>query len=331
MNARATRRRFLAITAAVAGAAVLPARASPGGPLHVWAGTALGAMATLRLYHPEAETARRLIDRCRAEIDRLERVFSLYRPDSAISRLNAAGELEAPPLDLVRLLDESRRVSVLTDGAFDVTVQPLWLLYATHFARPGANPAGPSEAALHAARERVGQRALEIAADRIRFDRPGMAVSLNGIAQGYITDRISELLRREGLESVLVELGEARAFGRHPDGLPWRAALPGPEAGEILRLPLEDRAIATSMSLGFRFDEGGRFGHLFDPRSGRPTRRYAGISVLAPDATTADALSTGFTQLPSARIARVLADRPLVAAHLLHHDGRREMIAGPPG
>ena len=212
-----------------------------------------------------------------------------------------------------------------------MTVQSLWLLYATHFAHPGADPSGPSQAVLRAARDRVGQCSLEFTADRVRFARPGMAVTLNGIAQGYVTDRIAELLRMEGLESVLVDLGEARASGRHPDGRPWRAALSDPQGGgDLRRLPLENRALATSAPGGFQFDRRGRFGHLFDPRTGEPTARYSSVSILAADATTADALSTAFAQLPSARIARIIAERPGVAVHLLHRDGRREEIGRLP-
>lgn len=327
MRLRPTRRRFLAITAAAAGVVGVPARGFAGTAPHVWTGTALGAMASLRLYHPDAETAHRLIARGHSEIRRLEGIFSLYRPDSAVSRLNASGELQAPPFDLVRLLDESRRVSLLTDDAFDVTIQPLWLLYAGHFARSDADPSGPSQTAVRSACDRVGQGSIEIAADRIRFARPGMAVSLNGIAQGYVTDRIAELLRNEGLENVLVDLGEARALGCHPDGQPWRAALADPQGGsELKRLSLRDRALATSAPTGFRFDREGRFGHLFDPRTGRPAARYASVSVLAPDATAADALSTAFAQLPRDRIARIVSEHSGVAAHLLHPDGRREEI-----
>jgi thiamine biosynthesis lipoprotein len=331
MPAGPTRRRFLAITAAAAGAAALPLPGSAGAGPHVWTGTALGAMASLRLYHPDAKTAHRLIERCRAEIGRLERVFSLYRPDSAVSRLNAAGELVRPPLDLVRLLDEGRRVSLLTGGAFDVTVQPLWRLFAGHFARPGADPAGPPVAAVRAALERVGFRHVQIGPDLVRFVRPGMAVTPNGIAQGYVTDRVAELLQRGGLQNVLVDLGEARALGGHADGRPWRAALADPRGGaDLRRLALENRALATTAPAGFVFDAAGRFGHLFDPRSGRPASRYAALSVLAPDATTADALSTGFAQLPVAQIAEIVARRPGLAVHLLRPDGRRQEIGTLP-
>src|SRR5690606_13900617 len=96
-----------------------------------------------RLAHPDAVAARGLLDRCATELVRLERIFSLYRADSALSRLNAAGTLDAPPLELVELLGRAAAASDATGGAFDVTVQPLWRRYADHFAVPDADPAGP--------------------------------------------------------------------------------------------------------------------------------------------------------------------------------------------
>src|SRR6185369_2921964 len=106
-----SRRRFLAITAATGALAAVSARAEPAAePAPVeWRGTALGAQASLRLYHPDRAEAWRLVAECVAELERLEGVFSLYRPDSALSRLNRAGALDAPPFDLVVLLQESLR------------------------------------------------------------------------------------------------------------------------------------------------------------------------------------------------------------------------------
>ena len=136
---RLTRRRFIAITAAAGGLPLLPiASARADSRLRVWSGTALGCDATLQIHHPDAATADRLIAASLAEVERLERIMSLYRPDSALSRLNRDGTLENPPFDLVRVLSESRRYGAISGGAFDVTVQPLWDLYAGHFSRPDA-------------------------------------------------------------------------------------------------------------------------------------------------------------------------------------------------
>ena len=220
-GAAPTRRRFVAIAAAAAGLSFAALRAgAETAHLHRWSGIALGAAAEIVLYDPDASRARRLIARCVAEIDRLEDVFSLYRPESAIHRLNRDGRLKAPPLELVALLAEARSFSKRTEGAFDVTVQPLWRLYAAHFAHPDADPQGPSEAEHARARALVDYRAVEVEPAEVRFARPGMAVTLNGIAQGYITDRVASLLHDAGMGDVLLDIGEVRALGRHPDGRP---------------------------------------------------------------------------------------------------------------
>jgi thiamine biosynthesis lipoprotein len=326
------RRRFLTITAAAAGAALVPRAPGAAGPdLHVWTGTALGARAGLRLLHPDRAEAERLIAACVSEIGRLERIFSLHRPGSDLRRLNAAGALKAPPFDLVRLMEESRGVSALTGGAFDVTVQPLWELHAAHFRRSDADPAGPPRAALEAAAARVDWRRVFVAPSGIAFGAPGMAATLNGIAQGFVTDRIAEMLRRAGLSNVLIDLGEIRGLGAGRDGRPWRAAVADPAgAGIAAALDLRDRALATTAPSGFAFDPAKRVHHLFDPRSGRSRSRWASISVTAPRATEADALSTAFAQMRAPEIAAALDRRPGVGALLIGPDGRR-MTLGPFG
>lgn len=285
-----SRRRFIAIAAGAAALAVagVPAgRAATG--LRRWKGAALGAQAEIVL--PEA--AMDLLPRVRAEIERLEAVFSLYRSDSALVRLNRAGVLDAPPLELVELLGRARSVSALTDGAFDATVQPLWALRARHL-QAGTTPTAEEMAAALAL---VDWRDVRVAPGRIAFARPGMAVTLNGIAQGYITDRVADLLRRAGLETVLVSLGETRALGAHPDGRPWQVA-PGQGAEA---LPLADGALATS-------EPAASSGHILDPRSGLTGTDASRVTVAAPTATVADAVSTALTLLPRDRHAAVLRE-----------------------
>ena len=308
-----TRRRFIAIAAAAAGLPFAAVRAgAETAHLHRWSGIALGAAAEIVIYDPDAARAGRLIARCVAEIDRLEHVFSLYRPESALSRLNRDGRLAAPPLELVALLAEARFFSERTQGAFDITVQPLWRLHAAHFARAGADPRGPAEADLAKAQALVDYRAVEIEPAQVRFARPGMAVTLNGIAQGYITDRVAALLQDAGMSDVLLDIGEVRALGRHPDGRPWhvglrRAAEPETVARTVM---LTDRAVATSAGIASPFEPSGRHHHLFDPATGRPAQAARQVSVIAPRATMADALSTALAVSSPARAAAYAARFP---------------------
>lgn len=309
-----TRRRFIHVAGIAAGCGLLPlgaaaARADALPPLYRWQGVALGADASLELYHPDRAEAARLVQTALAEVRRLEGVFSLYDRNSALSRLNRDGRLDEPPAELVELLATGNAFSTATGGAFDVTVQPLWDLYARHFARPDADPAGPAPAAIAAALAWVGHDAIVLAPDRIRFRRPGVTITLNGIAQGYITDRVAALLRAAGIGHTLVDMGEIRALGAHPAGRPWQVGLRDEShPGRMLRtVPLDDRAIATSSGLGTRFDATGRFNHIFNPATGACADRYLSVSVQAPTATVADALSTAFSLMPLDTARRVLA------------------------
>ena len=115
------RRRFIAIAAAASGMPLLAARHPASAltlSLRIWSGVALGADATLQINHPDATEADRLIEQSLAEVERLEAIFSLYRPASALARLNRDGVLDDPPPDLLRLLSESQRFSDLTGGAY---------------------------------------------------------------------------------------------------------------------------------------------------------------------------------------------------------------------
>jgi thiamine biosynthesis lipoprotein len=321
MDRKPTRRRFIGISAAAAGLALLPFGGLARAEAHalVWRGRALGAPAELVVHHHDRAEGERLVRRAAAEIDRLERIFSLYMPASALSQLNRLGALAVPPPELVALMEKSRAAWALSEGAFDPTVQPLWQLYARHFSAPGADPAGPASREVESALALTGFERVAFDRSRIAFARPGMALTLNGVAQGFITDLIVDLLRAGGAARTLVDAGEIRALGPRPDGTPWRVAIAG--GGPVL--DIEDRAIATSSGNGFRFAGPDSPCHLIDPRSGASASRYDGVSVIAPDATTADALSTAFSFMDPERIGTLLAGLPGVEVHLLTRDGRR--------
>ena len=199
---RLTRRRFISVLAA-AGAAQCTSPRGLAASVRTfgWEGIALGAHASLTLQHPDEVAAKSAIAACLEEVARLEAIFSLHRPDSALVRLNACGRLDAAPADLRVLLTEALALAELSDGAFDPTVQPLWALYARHFSSPGADPEGPAPDAIGRAKALIDWRKVEIENAGIRLRDPAMAVTLNGIAQGYITDRVGALLHDRGFRT----------------------------------------------------------------------------------------------------------------------------------
>ena len=323
-NPDLTRRRMIAIVATAAGSAFLTGgrTVQAGDPVR-WHGSALGAQVSIEIYHPDRAVALRLVDRCVLDVRRLEQQFSLYRTDSDICALNRTGILVSPDADMVALLKASLLFADLTDGAFDPTVQPLWQLYADHFSSERPELEGPSPQKLAETLAKVGRGGLLVSADRVALVKPGAAITLNGIAQGYATDCVVERLRGAGLSATLVNIGEIRAIGARPDGTPWRIGLADPDRPGVLTetVDLVDRAVATSAGAGFRFDAKGRFTHLFDPATGRSPSLYRTVSVIAPTATEADALSTAFSLMPLSRIEGIVAIRPNLQARIVEADG----------
>lgn len=318
-----TRRRAIAIFAAAAGLPLLIGAKAMERPI-VWNGQALGAPAKLVVNHPDPSQARKLISRVVAEVSRLEAIFSLYREDSAISELNRVGALIAPPQEMVALLEASRRAWEASGGAFDPTVQPLWTLYRDHFAKDDADPSGPSRKGITRVLKSVGFAAVRYDLDRIALG-PKMGLTLNGIAQGFITDRVVDILRDAGIMSSLVDMGEDHAIGLNAGGNPWRVGLAQHEDAdrpdEVLHIV--DKAVATSSAAGMCFDAAGRLGHIIDPRSGGAPILYTRVSVVANEAATADAFSTAFTLMGEDAIRSAVMARPDIAVDLVRVDGTR--------
>lgn len=323
---RISRRRVLGLVAACglplfAGGPIAAAGAERG--VLRWRGRALGAPAEITLAHPDEGKARAVIRRCVAEIVRLESVFSLYQGESEISRLNRDGRFDGASLDFRLLLAESQRIGRLTGGAFDVTVQPLWRFYAAHFAAVGPDGEGPPAHALERARRRVDYRQLDITGGAVGFLRPGMGLTLNGIAQGYITDRIAALLRNEGFDQVLADVGEIAALNPPAGEAGWNVRIADPDGRPrpLDTVVLANRAIATSAGNATRFDRAGRYHHLFDPLTGKSARRYRSVSVLSHSAMLSDALSTALSILPCEDAVRVLRQAGAERAILLETAG----------
>lgn len=297
------RRRFLRVSAALAIMAFVPTTLAAA-PVRRWSGNALGAHASIELVGADAALAEATFAAVEQEIARLEALFSLYRTDSALSRLNAAGRLDAPEADFLRLLALARSVHVETGGLFDPTVQPLFTAYAAHFAggRTDALPA----AVLVDRLALVGFDQVLFDEDAVRFSRPGMALTLNGIAQGYITDRIADLLKARGFTNVLLDIGEIQALGGGRDGNGWKIGLAAGPNSDVLAatLRLKDRAVATSMMDGTVLDTAGRVGHILHPAKGAVDSAFSAVSVVAPEAALADALSTAAVLMTPDELSR---------------------------
>lgn len=298
-----TRRRFIAISAALVPSALVPSMALAKAPdIHTQTGIALGARVTLRIQHPDAP---RLAALAMDEIWRLEGIFSLYKPDSSLSRLNRDGALPAPPFELLECLSLAGSVHHASGGRFGPTVQPLWSAQAMALER--GTPLTDAERASLLAR--IGWHNVTLGPDAITL-QPGMALTLNGIAQGYIADRVAALLARRGLTRALIDTGEMLAL---PGGS-WPVRLPSGDT-----LALQDRALATSSPVGMTFGGDGVTSHILNPATGRPALpHWQSVTVSAASAALADAVSTAACLLDTLAEAQALCaelpDTSLISA-----------------
>ena len=323
-----TRRRFLKIIGlasigAISGTALVKLTKTDILQKVTWQGIALGSPAEITIYHPNQKEAEDILSKSHKKLVQLENLFSLYKDNSQLSMLNKNGYVKNPHPDMLALINLSKKYAEMTDGAFDVTVQPLWNLYNEAFIKTNKPPL---ESEIEKTLSLVDWRSISVSKNLINYEKKGMSSTLNGIAQGYITDKISEHLINSGINNTLVQLGEYRGIGDHPDGRPWRLLLSNPEhTDSIGEIEFTNAAVATSAGLGTPFDLTGKHHHIFDPKNGYNANNYLQVSVTSKTAAEADALATAFLILnrkASEKIARSLN----VGFEILDNDRNRKII-----
>ena len=327
-----SRRRAIRIFAGAGGVCALGAgvRAfAPAPRFFRWNGDVLGAVAEIALWHANETVARNALRRIDGEIARLGRAFGLSDPDSEISRLNRDGTLDNPTREFRALVEASLRLGDLSGGAFDISVQPVWRVYEAHFWTKAEVARDIAARALETARALVDYREIEVSARRVAFGRPGMAITLNGIAQGFVADFIGDLLGGEGFDTAFLDLGEMRALGSHPEGRGWSVDLKDPLKRGVggRTVELADTALAVSGGYGTTFEPTGRFHHLYTPDEGASSHAFLDVAVVGPRATMADGLSTAIYVAGEAAGARLLAAHPGYRALVTRPDGEGAAIA----
>jgi thiamine biosynthesis lipoprotein len=253
----------------------------------------MGTRVEIQLWADSEAAARPLLAAGMAEFDRIESWMSTYREDSEISRVNrlAAREPVKVSAELFGIVRKSLELSVVSGGAFDITFDSVGKLYDF---RAGVRPDAKS---IRKSLPDINYRhvILDPAASTIRFTQEGTRINLGGIGKGYSCERVIELLRKAGVTHALVNAGgDTRLLGDRR-GKPWMVGIRDPDDGQrwVTRLALADEAISTSGDYERFFDEGGvRYHHILDPKVGTSASGVRSVTVIGPDATVTDGLST---------------------------------------
>ncbi len=266
----------------------------------------MGTIINLTLVGEDTAQSQQALAATFAEMERLIAFFNWRQPGSALATLNQSGQLANPAPELVELLQDAVYFSRLSDGAFDVTIQPL-----LEAIRTGTDTSAP--------RQLVDYRQLHVSASEIRL-APGMQITLAGMAKGRVVDGATAVLQTHGFSNVLVEAGgDLVANGRRADGQTWRLGITHPRQPEstLKVLPVTGQAVATSGDYQHRFSQDFSRHHIVDPRTGDSPTELASVTVLAPTAAVADALSTAVMVLGSQAGLALIDQLPGTAALLV--------------
>ncbi len=289
----------------------------------------MGTVWTIEVFDEgRPDAARAAIEQAYAELNRVDRLMSEWKPDSPISRVNAAAgkhPVEVPQ-ELREMIERSIRYSHKTEGAFDITWRGMGKIWKfdDHFVPP-------TPQLVEAARRNVNYRAIQIEGNRVFLPEAQMSIGLGGIAKGYAVDRAVQVLTQAGFGNAMVDGGgDVRVSGdRH--GVPWRLGIQHPrqDRGRLLgRVQPRDQALVTSGDYErFRIVDGVRYHHIIDVRSGWPARAAASVSVLAATAEQGVVIAKGIFILGPEK-GMALAQAEHVEALLIDPDGRHHMTDG---
>ncbi len=250
----------------------------------------MGTIVNLTLVGPNPKTAAMAVNACLDRMTTLEAVLSRFLPDSQLSRLNQAGMVMDAHPALLGLVRQSLQLSEQTEGAFDITVKPLLDLYQ---ATPGVLPTASQ---IEQALKLVDHGMLDVSGERIAFQRPGMSITLDGIAKGFIVDEGVAVLKENGFENVMVEAGgDMMGLGEKAPRSPWKIGLQAPRSdmGRLMAtFNVQNQAVATSGDYMQSFSADFANHHIIDPRIGHSSPELASVSIMATTAALADGLAT---------------------------------------
>jgi len=291
----------------------------------------MGTIVDITVAAKNEQTADRAISAAFKEISRLENIMSTYKPESDISKVNAAAGLHPVKVhkDLILAVKKSLEFADLSGGAFNIAVGPaidLWNVTESEDI--------PTPAELDAIRSLIDYRNVIVNENdgTIFLKKKRMRINLGGIGKGIAADYAHDILEKHGISSGIIAVaGDLHAIGERPDGSKWTIGITHPRKKDsaIAKVHLKDMSISTSGDYERYFiKDGVRYHHILSPETLYPSRGFQSVSVLAKDSTTTDALSTAIFAMGPESGIRLLEKLDGVEAVIVRDDGSIWMSPG---
>ena len=267
-----------------------------------WNGTVLNTPAKIEIHSLNAKKNKKILSEVDMLVEKYDSIFNLQNVASEINKLNSTKKLLNPSFELLDVVQKSLLLSDITNGSFDITVQPLWDFYYAHYIiEQNKNP--PNKRNLNNIVDLVNWKNVILNDNSIELIN-NASITLNGIAQGWITDEITDLLKSYDIENTLVDFGENYVLGLYENSRPWNILLQGPE--NITKvLSLSNSAIATSGGYGTIFEPSATYHHIFDAKTGLSANNFRAVSVLSDKAWLSDGISTSALSMKKKQLLNV--------------------------
>ncbi len=253
-----------------------------------WEGSVLGAPSKVEIHSKDEKLNSYLINEIDKLVFKYENTFNLQNNNSEINYLNKNKVIKNPSLELLEVVRNSIFVSEKTNGLFDITVQPLWDLYFNHFIKQNKNHE-PDKNKIKDTLKLVDWKNVVVDENKIILNNKA-SITLNGIAQGWITDKITKMLSNYGFTDTLVDFGENYASGMFEKTRPWNILIKGKDAKKVINV--SNKAIATSGGYGTTFEPTMEYHHIFNTKTGKSSNNFKAVSIVSNKAWLSDAIST---------------------------------------
>ncbi len=249
-------------------------------------------------------------------------IFNLQNPDSEIVKLNKNKKLKNPSPYLIEVIKKSQILSEQTNGKFDITVQPLWSHYYNHFILNG-NSNFPDDKILKKIINSIHWKNVVIENNAIIL-KNNASITLNGIAQGWITDKVVEIINKNNIKNTLVDFGETFASGSYENKRPWNIEIKSSEGINTV-IKLTNKAVATSSASGTMFEPSKKYNHIFNPKTGLSTSNFDTVSIVSNKAWLSDCIATSALLINRNKL-KALCDKLNVKAFISEKNNFKELV-----
>lgn len=277
--------------------------------------TLMGSQFDLTVFDKDSLSAEKAIDKAILEITRIENLISEWRPETQVSEVNRNAGIKAVKVDkeLIDLTKTARRFSELTDGAFDISIAAMDKIWKFD----GTMETLPDSEVIRSSIRNIGYKNIEIDTlnSTIFLKHKGMKIGFGSIGKGYAADRARTILKQDGVMGGIINAsGDMSIWGTQANGEAWAIGVNNPFRPEKVAAVIQKReeiSITTSGNYEkFVEIDGKRYSHIINPKTGMPSSGLTSVTVIGPDATTANGFSTSLMVLGKKKARKLMKQFP---------------------